>query len=388
VVGAGLDALGLIVDPAGTLVQYGIAWLIEHVKPLSQTLDWLAGDPGQIGGQAQTWRNIAKSLQLATENLNTEVMSGTGDWRGPAAEAYRAWATQQRTAIAGIAKAADTMATITEGAGFLIAAMRTMVRDAIATVVSRLVVYAVELIASAGTATPMVVEQVTVLIATWAARIARWLKALLTSLRQLMPIIRRLGELINDLRKILDRLHRGGPDGAPKDPHEPQKPTGTRPGDPDFDPAMHHGPLGADFKPGVSDPANELLAKERAIADRLAAEGEMVSQRPADHTVQHGKNPDAMVRKGPHDPGTITEFKTLDADVTNPSSAVKRDILVASKQIPEGGALVIDGRQIDLSEADARRGYARAAGQAAQHGQGLADTVRIILGDNRIITLP
>src|SRR5262245_30888098 len=54
VVGAGLDALALISDPVGALMQYGIAWLIEHVKPLSEALDKLAGDPAQIAAHAQT----------------------------------------------------------------------------------------------------------------------------------------------------------------------------------------------------------------------------------------------------------------------------------------------------------------------------------------------
>jgi uncharacterized protein YukE len=209
VVGAGLDALALISDPAGALLQYGIAWLIEHVKPLSDALDWLAGDPGQIAGHAQTWRNIANSLKATTDDLGTETGQSTQDWLGAAGDAYRTWANEQRQAVAGIAKAAETMATITEAAGVLIAAVRIMVRDAIATVVSRLVVYAVELLASLGTATPLVFEQVTVLVASWGARIARWLRALLASLRRLMPIIRRLGALIDELKRILTRLRSG-----------------------------------------------------------------------------------------------------------------------------------------------------------------------------------
>jgi hypothetical protein len=58
-VSAGLDALALISDPIGALLQYGVAWLIEHVKPLSEALDWLAGDPAQIAAHAQTWRSVA-----------------------------------------------------------------------------------------------------------------------------------------------------------------------------------------------------------------------------------------------------------------------------------------------------------------------------------------
>jgi hypothetical protein len=56
----------------------------------------------------------------------------------------------------------------------------------VATVVSRLVVYAGELLATAGLATPLVAGQVATLCASWAARIAHWLHALLASLRNLM----------------------------------------------------------------------------------------------------------------------------------------------------------------------------------------------------------
>jgi hypothetical protein len=55
-ISAGLDALAFMSDPIGGLLQYGIVWLIEHVQPLSEALDWLAGDPAQIAAHAQTWR--------------------------------------------------------------------------------------------------------------------------------------------------------------------------------------------------------------------------------------------------------------------------------------------------------------------------------------------
>jgi hypothetical protein len=77
-------------------------------------------------------------------------------------------------------------------------------------------VYAVEVVASLGVATPLVVEQVATLVASWAAKIARWLKALLASLRRVMPIVRRLGELIEELKKILGRIR--GTSHEPKPP--------------------------------------------------------------------------------------------------------------------------------------------------------------------------
>ncbi|MGC4749640.1 WXG100 family type VII secretion target [Micromonospora sp. DT201] len=210
VVSAGLDALAFVSDPVGALLQYGIAWLIEHVKPLSEALDWLAGDPAQITAHAQTWRNVAGSLREETTTLARAVRNDVGSWGGSTASAYRAWSAEQQQAITGLAQGADTMAAITEGTAGLVAAVRLLVRDAIATCVSRLIVYAGELVITAGLATPLVVEQVTTLVASWGARIARLLRGLLTSLRRLIPEIRRLGDLIEKLKQALGRLRHPG----------------------------------------------------------------------------------------------------------------------------------------------------------------------------------
>jgi uncharacterized protein YukE len=197
--GAGLDALALVLDPIGTLLQYGIAWLIEHVKPLSEALDWLAGDPGAIAGHAQTWRDVAERLRAEGDEITRAVRFDLTEWQGAAADAYRIWAVRRDEALRALGQASETMSLITESAGLLIATVRMMVRDAVATVVSRLIVYAAELLASLGTATPLVAEQVSALCASWAARIARWLKDLISSLRNLGGMMRRLGEIVQDL---------------------------------------------------------------------------------------------------------------------------------------------------------------------------------------------
>lgn len=210
VVSASLDALAFVSDPIGVLLQYGIAWLVEHVEPLREALDWLAGDPAQITAHAQTWRNVAASLREEASALSDSVRADVAGWGGLAGPAYRAWAAEQQQAITGLAVGADTLAAITEGTAGLVAAVRLLVRDAIAACVSRLTVYAGELIVTGGFATPLVVEQVTTLVASWAARIARLLRGLLASIRRLMPLIRRLGDLIEQLKQALKRLASGG----------------------------------------------------------------------------------------------------------------------------------------------------------------------------------
>ena len=208
-IGATLDGLALVSDPASTLLQYGISWLIEQVEPLREALDWLAGDAAQIAAHAQTWRNVAQSLHASTTDLSHYVDADVAGWGGTAGPAYRAWSAAQRDAITALAKAAEAMATITEAAGFVVGAVRALVRDAIATVVSHLIVYATEEAGSLGFATPVVLEQSTTLVAAWSARIARWLHGLITSLNNLVPATHRLHELIEHVKEVLRGLREG-----------------------------------------------------------------------------------------------------------------------------------------------------------------------------------
>ncbi|MFG1909947.1 hypothetical protein [Kribbella sp. NPDC048928] len=148
-----------------------------------------------------------------------------------------------------------------------------------------------------------------------------------------------------------------------------------------FDPAFHHQGLGRDFAPGVHDPDGALIYDEPAVAERLEQEGWRVDARPEDQRVQGTRNPDAMVRKDPSDVGRITEFKTLGS--SSPAAA-KRAINHGSGQVPPvDGEVVVDGRNVGLTEQAARAAY---RGARAQRGGRLASKIHIILGDGRMLT--
>ncbi|MFF5291156.1 WXG100 family type VII secretion target [Paractinoplanes globisporus] len=206
---AGLDVLAFVTDPIGSLLQYGIAWMIEHVRPLSEALDWLAGNPDEITAQSQTWRNIGAAMRDNCDDLIRAVRWDTTEWEGEAGDAYRAWSTNQQNTIKALAQAADAMAVMTEAAATLIAGVRQMVRDAIAVLVSRLVDYALEELFSLGTATGLVLNQVTTLCAAWSDRISHWLRDLLSSLRNLSALGDRLKEALESIKNLLRRLSSG-----------------------------------------------------------------------------------------------------------------------------------------------------------------------------------
>jgi len=137
----------------------------------------------------------------------------------------------------------------------------------------------------------------------------------------------------------------------------------------------------------VTDPGDLFLPKERSIAEYLAEHGMNVEKVPEVHDVDGLTNPDSIVRRSPDDPGVITEMKTLDS---GSSTAVKDNIIDAGRQVEQhgGGHAVIDGRGVDLTEEDARRGFARAVGQARVHGQDMPEQVHFILGNGQLLTLP
>jgi filamentous hemagglutinin len=114
------------------------------------------------------------------------------------------------------------MASISEGVAYLTAGVRTLVRDAIATVVSRAIEYAGEEVFSLGFATPWVIEQVSTLVAAWSARIGRLIAALQSSIARLTPLMRRLGDLIDRLTHLLHDVH-----GTGGDPTKVGPPTGA-----------------------------------------------------------------------------------------------------------------------------------------------------------------
>jgi hypothetical protein len=227
--GATMDTLAVISDPLASLAAWGVSWLLEHVGPLREALDSLAGHPAEITAYAQAWRGIGEAVTAAATHLDEATAHDLARWHGSAADAYRAGAQRDADAIRGIARAAGGIAVIAEGCGLLVALVRGLVRDLIAMFVATLAVRLPQWLAeealSLGFATPLVVAQVGNLVRQWATRIGSVLRSLLTSLQRLLPVLRDLESLILRIIELLKSV-RGGSSNVsrmvePAKPHEP-----------------------------------------------------------------------------------------------------------------------------------------------------------------------
>lgn len=211
--GVGLEVLSMVIDPLGTLASYGVSWLIEHVRPLKEALDWFAGDPPVIQSFSETWANVAREVNAVASDLANEARSGTSGWTGTAADTYRGHSAETADAIAGAATLADGISAGVMIMGEVVAFVREFIRDLVGELVGRLIAWALEVAASFGLATPVVVAQATAAISRVVSKVADLVRKLVRTIGNVSPRIRqvisKLDEIMAQLAKLMRRADGG-----------------------------------------------------------------------------------------------------------------------------------------------------------------------------------
>jgi uncharacterized protein YukE len=221
---ASLDAITFVTNPIAAAGSWLAAWVIEHLRPLSEALECLAGDADQIAAYARTWANVAQALQSAGDNLRAAIDRDTVDWTGAAGDAYRDHMERLLAAQQALQKTADVMSTLVKCAGLLVAFVRQRVRDMVAMAVGQVVQDVIEEAASVGAATPVVLVQISIAVTDWGGRISLKLRSLVNSLRNLFPIIRRLETLMEAFEAAIKELRRVHSEPSHVGPPRPVRP--------------------------------------------------------------------------------------------------------------------------------------------------------------------
>jgi hypothetical protein len=204
--GAGLDALKFVGDPVGEGLQSVAGWLIEHVAFLREPLDWFAGDPARIVAGAEDWHRGAQALATeATARANPQV----GAWSGAAADAAAAAAHREADALARLATACDALAAEMVRTAGLVGVERSLIRDAVAEFVARVVEWAIGAVLSAGLALAVAVPGTVVEAATLGRRIAQHIERFLEHLARSAGWIGRIRAEIESTAEVWSSLGRG-----------------------------------------------------------------------------------------------------------------------------------------------------------------------------------
>ncbi|ATY14702.1 hypothetical protein CU254_33015 [Amycolatopsis sp. AA4] len=200
------EIAGAAIDPFGYLMSSVASFLMEHVQPLKDMLDSVAGNPPVIQSYADTWGNVAKALQERQKDLENAVKTGTAEWKGDGADAYRKSAAEAAEAIGGAATVANAIGTVTMIMGQVVAFVRGLVRQLIADLVGKLISWVMEEVFSLGFGTPLVVAQAVTAISKWGEKISELLTKLCETMRRVSPLLGKLAEVFTKIIKVLGKL--------------------------------------------------------------------------------------------------------------------------------------------------------------------------------------
>ncbi|MBW4721995.1 WXG100 family type VII secretion target [Saccharothrix obliqua] len=183
----GVEVAASVMDPISALLANGLGWAMEYFEPLREVLDDLTGKPDVVRSHAETWNNMAVELESMSTDLGSHLANDLSNWRGEAADAYRALMANNVDALGGLAAVSAALAAATEGAGGLVELTREIVRDLIADLVARVIVWAVEAIFVV--TIPVIATQIAAAVVKWAGRILVYTTALITSITNLTKLL-------------------------------------------------------------------------------------------------------------------------------------------------------------------------------------------------------
>lgn len=209
-VGVAVDVASLVTNPLGTLISWGVGWMIDHLNPLKGWMEDLTGDAAEVRGIGQTWQNIGGLVQTTANDLAKHVETGTEGMSGQTIDAYRSLQGQLTQHIYNVGGACGGFGQSVALAAELVQFIHDTTRDIIADIVGKFLGAAIEAAVSVGVLLPKVIANVAATVAKWANFVRTKLNALLDSFSSLKRLLGRLKNYMDDaaraLAKIQDKL--------------------------------------------------------------------------------------------------------------------------------------------------------------------------------------
>ena len=132
------DAAAAAIDPLGEALSAGVGWIIEHLSPLKNWLNELAGDSDAVAAAASTWTNIATKLNSCASDLDKVRSSRLAGQEFLAVATFK---TLQAGSASHLRMTGEVAGAISGGltvASMIVRMVHDMVRDAISDVIGKL----------------------------------------------------------------------------------------------------------------------------------------------------------------------------------------------------------------------------------------------------------
>ncbi|RZT89106.1 hypothetical protein EV383_6063 [Pseudonocardia sediminis] len=203
---AGLDTLGLVMDPVGTILAGATGWAIEHVSFLREPLDAMLGDPPEIEARAEAWHLLSLELAAQATAFEGAMARQVAGWEGEAADAYRVAAGRLREALSTTSSDTAGVSETVLTSAAMVGTVRSLIRDMIAGWLGRLVAWLLATVVSGGlaaaAAVPAMVLEATTLALHAAEKISKVVAQLDEASAALATLVSGMGRRADELASI------------------------------------------------------------------------------------------------------------------------------------------------------------------------------------------
>ena len=193
------DAAAAAIDPLGEALSAGVGWVIEHLSPLKDWLNELAGDSDAVAAAASTWTNIATKLNSCATDLDKVRSSRLAGQESLAVATFK---TLQAGSASHLRMTGQLAGAISGGltlASVIVRMVHDMVRDAIADIIGKLTSKAIITAVSLGTASGWAIASLSADVSSWATRLSKEVTDVVTSAKNLKGLLTKANRLFDDV---------------------------------------------------------------------------------------------------------------------------------------------------------------------------------------------
>lgn len=205
------DAAAALSDPIGTIVNFGLGWVMEYLKPLSTWLEKLTGSEANVTSVASQWASAGSSLGTTAATLDTRL----GDLEGLTGGTVTAYIRFARDAARHLGASGEWAVAASTGlasASGLVSKMQGVVKQAISQVIATAIEAMAVVAATMGLGMGYAIARVVMKVNQMVNKVVRPLTQVVTSVKTLTGLVQKLKSLFDDTSTQVTGLLRGSPE--------------------------------------------------------------------------------------------------------------------------------------------------------------------------------
>ena len=200
------DTAAAVMDPLGEALSTGIGWIIEHLSPLKDWLNELAGDSDAVAAAASTWTNIGAKLNSCAGDLDKVCSSRLAGQESLAVATFKSLQAGSASHLRMTGEVAGAISGGLTLASVIVRMVHDMVRDAIADIIGKLTSKAIITAVSLGTASGWAIASLSADVSSWAFRLSKEVADVATSAKNLKGLLSKANRLFDDVAEAFTRI--------------------------------------------------------------------------------------------------------------------------------------------------------------------------------------